>query len=144
MARDYVDIGACPAGEMTPQLGKTEDFDRYNQLECRAYIAALIRKYGEPPAGANFGVHANQHDFGTYREVRFHYNGDNEEHVLYSDLVERGLEYWREASFWAPLLFDRTAVIMAIETVELLDMNFNPRCYPTMKRFEEELALAAG
>ena len=66
--REYFEIGTTPAGEDCAQVGKDGYYEAARH-EARVFIAQLIRKFGEPPAGAGFMVKGFPHDFGTYYEV---------------------------------------------------------------------------
>lgn len=63
-------LGPCPAEEDTAQLGRTPDFDRLNRLEVDCYQAALIARYGPPPAGAGFARHSSTHDLADMSNSR--------------------------------------------------------------------------
>jgi hypothetical protein len=55
----------------------------------------LTKTFGEPPAGSNFAIKSNPHDFGSYYEVVVYYNDDNEEAAEFAYMVERNLpETW--------------------------------------------------
>ena len=62
-------IGASPAEEDCAQLGRTPDFQRLNRLEVDCYQAALVARYGPPPAGTAFARDTSDHDFGRYTEL---------------------------------------------------------------------------
>ena len=66
--RDWLEIGSTPCDEECAQVG-TDDYPEKSRLECRVFANQLRRVFGDPPAGAEIGVKAFQHDFGTYREV---------------------------------------------------------------------------
>lgn len=66
--RDWLEIGASPADEDCAQIG-SDDYPEKSRLECRVFANQLRRVFGDPPSGAEIGVKAFRHDFGTYREV---------------------------------------------------------------------------
>jgi hypothetical protein len=103
---DFVDIGGAPANESCAQISPHYDHSASNLLECKAYIAALKRVYGEPPETAYFRIKANDHEFGTYLEVRLRYNQGCILACDYAKAVENGLEHWREARMSAPVHYD--------------------------------------
>jgi hypothetical protein len=138
---EFIDIGGSPAGESCAALGITEGFDRLNRLECHAYMAALQKVHGPAPSGSQFSVHANRHDFGVYREVRFHFDPENEEHYAYMNKVENGLDRWDEADFWAPVKYDaKSQPFSIISDLGLLDRTRNPKAFPTRAAFEANTA----
>jgi hypothetical protein len=65
---DELDIGSGPCMEECAQVGR-EGYREQAVAECRAYIAAIKKKLGEPPDGCTLVVKANPHDFGTYYSV---------------------------------------------------------------------------
>jgi hypothetical protein len=103
---DFVEIGSVPVNEACAQIGPKRDNAALNLLECRAYIAALKRVYGDPPTGAEFRIKANHHEFGTYREVRLMYDTQCVIAQAYANRVENGLGHWREARMSAPVHYD--------------------------------------
>ncbi len=96
-------LGSCPAEEDTAQLGRTPDFDRLNRLEVDCYQAALIARYGPPPAGARFARHGSTHDFGRYVELAIRFEPADEVAGAYAMLVDEGLGRWIHAGFTAPV-----------------------------------------
>jgi hypothetical protein len=103
---DIMDIGGVPANEACAPINPYYDHSASNLLECKAYIAALKRVYGEPPDSANFRIRANSHDFGTYREVTLRYNPECILACDYAKAVENGLAHWRDARMSAPAHYD--------------------------------------
>jgi hypothetical protein len=100
--RDYIEIGPCPAGEDAAQLG-TPGFEQRNIAECRRFIAAIKKKVGEPPEGAELRIRPNFHDFGVYREVACYYTLTSEAAVEYAFKCEaEAPETWAEVGFTAP------------------------------------------
>lgn len=74
MTRETLNIGLAPAEVMCARLGITELFEQADLLEIGCYRAALIALHGAPPAGADFHIERNVHDFGTYRELAARYD----------------------------------------------------------------------
>jgi hypothetical protein len=104
--RGLVYIGTTPSDEVCAQTGaKHYDWARYQRLECRAYIQALKRVFGEPPEGCKLFVASCPHDFGSYHEVQCGYDVADQAHLDYAIKVEEGLRYWDEADMWAPVLY---------------------------------------
>lgn len=125
-----VEIGGTPAEEACAATGKTVDYDMYNRLECRAYIAALKVAYGPPPEGGEFRVKGNPHDFGTYYDVEYRCPDDNAEAVAYGFKVENGLSSWLQVNFWPPVTYDRQCQpVHVISDLAMLDREKNPACF---------------
>lgn len=125
---DYIDLDGKPAEERCASTGKTEGADVLNKLECRAYIKALKKRYGEPPEGSRFSVHGNPHDFGTYYTVRFHFDKASREAVEYADKVADELNHWLDVNFWAPVSYNKASqLIHVIADLELLDRDQHPK-----------------
>ena len=84
--RDFLTIGPTPSDEDCQQAPYT---DRgLAHAECEAFIAQLIRVFGDPPEGASFGVHTEDHEFGQYFEVVIWYNDRVKEAVDFAYYVE--------------------------------------------------------
>jgi hypothetical protein len=100
---ETITIGACPAEEDCAQLGRTPDFQRLNRLEVDCYQAALVARYGPPPAGAAFARNTSYHDFGRYTELALRFDSEDEAAIAYSGLVDEGLDRWFHGGFTAPV-----------------------------------------
>lgn len=68
MSTETLEIGATPPEEDCTQVG-SPDYHANARRECLAFIAQLVRQFGEPPEGARLFVKSNAHDFGSYLEV---------------------------------------------------------------------------
>lgn len=79
------------------QVGR-EGYHEQALAECRAYIAAIKKKLGEPPAECRLRVKSNPHDFGTYYSV-----------VAECD-DETGYEYALRAESEAPQTWDEVGM----------------------------------
>jgi hypothetical protein len=122
--RGIVYIGTTPAEEHCAQTGsKSYDWAKAQRLECRAYMQALKRVYGEPPEGAKLFIASMPHDYGTYREVQCSYDSTDRIQVDYAVRVEEGLRWWAEADMWAPILYhpDTETPFGALEDPTLWD-----------------------
>ena len=129
---DTLEIGGTPAEENCAQVGVTEDFDRFNRLECQAYIAALQKKYGQEPEGAILVIRSNPHDFGSYREVACKFDPENEVARNYAYECEKGLASWEDVDFWTPVSYHASQAIEGtIFELGMLDKATNPKAYPT-------------
>lgn len=96
-------LGPSPAEEDTAQLGRTPGFAMLNLLEVDCYQAALIARFGPPPAGARFTRQGNDHDFGRYHELALRFDPADDAEAAYATLVDEGLARWIDAGFTAPV-----------------------------------------
>lgn len=132
MPTEHEEIGGAPHECDCAQLGVTPDFDGLNIIECKAYIIALKRVYGDPPKGVRFAVKTNEHDFGVYREavVKFDFDGltDEETRVVqkYVRAVTQGLARWADARMSAPAHYGESGkdVLWRVESVEKIPTLF--------------------
>jgi hypothetical protein len=92
--REYMEIGATPAGETCVQVGA----DNYNTLarrECIAFKNQLLRMFGQPPEGASIGIKSFPHEFGSYMEVVVYYDDNCKEAIDYAFNIENNSpEFW--------------------------------------------------
>lgn len=95
---DYIElVTTTPVDEPCAQVGM-EDYINQARLEARTYIAQLQRVYGAPPVGSHFKIIRCPHDFGTYLDIRFYYDDEDQRHVAYMDNIEQGCERWDEVA----------------------------------------------
>lgn len=85
-----------PSGEKCAQLNFTKDYMEMSKLEAHAYIRQLTRVLGENPEGTRFLLAHCPHDFGTYLDIKFFYNDEDENQIEYMNSVENGCETWDE------------------------------------------------
>ncbi|HTF18290.1 MAG TPA: hypothetical protein VK658_09480 [Chryseolinea sp.] len=91
---DYIHLsGTTPYDEACAQIG-SEDYMKYAKLEAHAYIRQLTRTFGTNPEGTRFVLAHNPHDFGTYIAIRFFYDDEDENHLLYMAPMEGGCAEW--------------------------------------------------
>lgn len=82
------------------------------------YRAALIARYGLPPAGARFIEHANLHDSGVYTTLRASVDHIAQpEAVGWFERVRDALGTWLEAGFRVPVHYDDNGVVVEERTV---------------------------
>lgn len=86
-----------PWGERCAQISDPQYLNNA-LLEARAYIQQLKRTYGQNPPGTYFKLVRCSHDFGTYRDVRFYYDEQQQAHLHYLAQLESGCEHWDELS----------------------------------------------
>lgn len=77
-----------PHDEPCSQVG-SDNYLQKARLEARAFINQLIRENGEPPAGAQFKITRNPHDFGTYLDVALTFDPEDESQCNYVFGIER-------------------------------------------------------
>ena len=133
-----ISIGSTPGEEDCAQTGRPEAYD-LQSLECRAYIAALKLKYGEPPEGCRLYAKSCPHDLGQYREVWCSYP-DTQEGVDYAMKVENGLRTWDEVGMWKPVVYDRGAPLAIIRDPALWIRVYNPHGHSSVERRDEAAA----
>lgn len=104
-------IGSGPAEEEIAQLGRTDNFSRYNQLEVATYHAAIVARYGPPPPGVCLRRTSCAHDFGTYVELQAVSNSADDGACAYLGEVENGLARWMDVGFSAPVIYDERSQV---------------------------------
>lgn len=99
---DKVYLGPAPAEEACAQLG-TDGYQERAKAEMAAYIEAIKRVCGEPPAGAKLKAEWASHDYGVYGEVMCVYDGNSREAADYAALVDdKAPRTWEEAGLEPP------------------------------------------
>ncbi len=127
MPRQILEIGTTPGEEQCAQTGsKTYDAGTLQRLECKAYILALTRKYGAPPEDSRLYTKATPHDFGTYHEVAYSFDRDNEAHQKYAAEVENGLGHWDDAQMWPPICWGGDHPANIVDDVARLPREVSP------------------
>ena len=101
-----IHLGTTPAEERCAQTGVTPDWLALQQVEAQVYRAALIARYGPPPAGAHLVVTTTDHDFGRYAALIVRFSADNPAAAAYAGAVENGLTRWMSGGFIAPVDYD--------------------------------------
>jgi hypothetical protein len=64
------------------------------RIEARVYMDQLTRTFGQNPKGSFFKIVRCPHDFGTYLDIRFYYDDEDQLHVSYMSDVETGCASW--------------------------------------------------
>jgi hypothetical protein len=86
-----------PFEELCAQVN--EDNYRDNaRIESRVYLNQLLRTLGENPVGTLFQNEWCNHDAGQYLDIRFYYDDEVQQHVLYAGLLEAGVVKWDETA----------------------------------------------
>ncbi|MCD9015214.1 hypothetical protein [Parachryseolinea silvisoli] len=91
--KDHISLSTTPGMEDCAALSD-EDYMDNARLEARTYQRQLIRFYGMNPAGTAFRITRCAHDFGTYLDLEFHYDDENQRHVSYMAALDEGCLYW--------------------------------------------------
>mgnify|MGYP001064570760 CR=1 FL=1 len=93
---DYIYLSqTTPCDEPCAQVG-SEDYMQRARIEARVYMDQLKRTFGNNPKGSFFRVVRCPHDFGTYLDIRFYYDDEDQSHVKYMMDVETGCNKWDE------------------------------------------------
>jgi len=77
---DYLEFESVPYEEPCAQLlsnDKNPHFKKDNQIECLALINQLKRMF--PNQLVQFRIGNNEHDAGSYKDVRIYFNDNDEE-----------------------------------------------------------------
>lgn len=91
---DYIHLsGTTPYDERCAQVG-SNDYMKNARMEAHAYIRQLTRTFGANPEGTKFILANNPHDFGTYIDIRFFYDDENEAHLNFMKLIDEGCAEW--------------------------------------------------
>ena len=93
---DYMDlVQTTPSDERCMQVGE-DNYLKFSRIEAHAYISQLKRSFGSPPAGSRFCIVRCPHDAGTYLDIRYWYDDEEQAHVEYMIEIERGTDKWDE------------------------------------------------
>jgi hypothetical protein len=69
-----------PCDEPCAQVG-SDDYMQRARMEARVYMDQLKRTFGNNPEGSFFKVVRCLHDFGTYLDIRFYYDDEDQTQV---------------------------------------------------------------
>lgn len=75
---DYVTLDSVPIEEECTQVGDAEN-EKWNIIECKAYIGQLIRLNPEMAAKCKIDIMKNYHEAGIYYDIAIIYHDDSEE-----------------------------------------------------------------
>ncbi|MBX2968319.1 MAG: hypothetical protein KF803_03025 [Cyclobacteriaceae bacterium] len=91
---DYIYLSqTTPHDESCAQVG-SEDYMQRSRIEARVYMDQLKRTFGMNPHGSFFKIVRCPHDFGTYLDIRFYYDDEDQTHVTYMMNIETGCDKW--------------------------------------------------
>ncbi|WAC13102.1 hypothetical protein [Dyadobacter pollutisoli] len=68
-----------------------------SRIEALAYVNQLTRILGMQPTASFFKIVRCPHDLGTYLDLRFYDDDEDQRHVQYMMAVEEGCKKWDEA-----------------------------------------------
>lgn len=92
--KDYLDLATTtPNDEDCAQVGR-EEYTKWARIEALAYREQLEREYGPPPGESYIRIVSQNHDFGSYLELRVYYDSDNPLEVDFAFNCENGSENW--------------------------------------------------
>lgn len=94
--RNYIHLmQTTPYLEPCSQVG-SDDYLRNAKIEALVYIDQLKRTFAPSPTGSLFKLVRCSHEFGTYLDIRFLYDDEDQSHVKYATDIELGCEWWDE------------------------------------------------
>ena len=94
--KDSYEIGSSPSGEDCVQLG-SDNYTFNAKKECTIFMNQIRRVLGYEPEGSRLAVKGFPHDFGTYYEVSYIYDDENEKHQDYFHKIDTECpEFWDE------------------------------------------------
>lgn len=90
-------FGTCPTDEDCVQT-TDPDYETKALAEAKKYRDLLLEKFGAPPNSESYGlsIQRERHDFGSYYDVVYHYDSNDEAQVKYAFHVEANLPLWWE------------------------------------------------
>ena len=74
MNNTYLEFDCSPTNEVGVGISKTDDYLPAMREEARRMIALLEKKF--PDAPGDFRIKSQPHDFGTYLEIRYYFDED--------------------------------------------------------------------
>jgi len=116
---EYIELAqTTPSDEVCAQVGDT-NYRSDSLIEARTYIGQLIRGIGANPTGTFFKIINCPHDAGTYRDIKFIFDDDNDTHIDYMQKIEEGFEKWDELSINA-LTESEYSLIKKTKTIAIM------------------------
>ena len=92
---DYIEFDCCPINEDCVQVSKTDDYMPAMRAQAKRYVEMLEKRFPNVPGF--FCIGRCEHDFGTYLEVRYRHDDDNEGYAS-SNFVESHLPFeWSDS-----------------------------------------------
>lgn len=85
--RDSLEFETAPSDEPCAQVG-SEGYSVFARLEAKALYQQILRMFGNPPEGLAIRLASAPHDFGSYYELKFSFDDENEAAVNYAFKVE--------------------------------------------------------
>lgn len=110
---DTLYLGTVPAYERCAQTNVTPDYEELQVLECRAYVFALRRKYGPPPARCHLAIMQRDSAFGAFYEVACVFDPEDQRAATYAAQLDDPLiKRWDEVSMKPPVIYARGIPIL--------------------------------
>jgi hypothetical protein len=81
--RDFITLGAAPAGEEWARIDQA-DYDERARAHCLAYIRQLRRQFGSEPEGAELRIMSTPIPGGSCVMVVCYFETDNKETLAYA------------------------------------------------------------
>lgn len=86
---EYLEFDTAPCEENCVQVDSKKDYMPEMRAEALRYVAMLEARF--PNAPGEFRVKSNPHDFGSYLEVRYYYNNEDENELNWAYFIEGNL-----------------------------------------------------
>ena len=93
--REVLEYGSAPYGEDCVQVNSNADYMPAMRKEARVYARQLLRKFPELNEKGRLHIKSNSHDFGSYIEVSFSFNDEDDSATELAYKVDSNLpEFW--------------------------------------------------
>jgi hypothetical protein len=90
--REFLEFDTCPSNETCVQVSQTEDYMPAMRAEAKRFLEMMDKRFWNVPG--EFRVSSQSHDFGSYLELRYYFD-DNEEGWNSCNFVESNFpETW--------------------------------------------------
>ena len=76
LTRDYIEFDCSPIEETCVQVSSKEDYMPQMREQAKRMLSLLQKKFNKFPG--YFSIKAQSHDFGTYLEIRYFFDADEE------------------------------------------------------------------
>ena len=87
--REYLEFETTPSDENCVQVSRNEDYMPKMREEAVRFKTMLEARFPDVPGF--FSIKSCPHDFGSYLELRYNYNGDSEEEIESCNFVESNM-----------------------------------------------------
>jgi len=76
LSRDFIEFDCSPVNETCVQVSSKEDYMPQMRQEAKKMLSLLEKKFNNFPG--EFMIKSYEHDFGTYLEIRYYFDADEE------------------------------------------------------------------